>query len=157
MNKKIEEVSERFFKILKFTTGALLRGLSSHQIAVLSAIADKIASRRMSASCNQSFSCPCSSTYCKAPSPTASNPMPVQSTAASLCRIPGGSCKKEVTKKNETSPIGTLMKKHQCHEKLSLMYPPKVGPSVGATMMPMMKIACTIACSSFGNICRRVA
>jgi hypothetical protein len=34
----------------------------------------------------------------------------------------------------EISPIGTLMKKIQCQEKLSVIQPPIVGPTVGATI-----------------------
>ena len=31
-------------------------------------------------------------------------------------------------------PTGTLMKKIQCQEKLSVIHPPSVGPTVGATI-----------------------
>ena len=34
-------------------------------------------------------------------------------------------------------PIGTLMKKIQCQEKLSVIQPPSVGPTVGATITAM--------------------
>ena len=54
-------------------------------------------------------------------------------------------------------PIGRLMKKHQCQLELSVIQPPSVGPSVGATMMPSRKIAWTIPCSSRGKIWRSVA
>ena len=39
---------------------------------------------------------------------------------------------------NERIPTGTLMKKIQCQLKLSVMYPPNVGPMAGArtTAMP---------------------
>jgi hypothetical protein len=37
--------------------------------------------------------------------------------------------------------MGTLIKNIQCHEKLSVMYPPKAGPIVGPIIIPKPKIA----------------
>jgi len=45
-----------------------------------------------------------------------------------------GSSTSQCTSASETSPIGTLMKKIQCQEKLSVIQPPIVGPMVGATI-----------------------
>ena len=48
-----------------------------------------------------------------------------------------GSSTSQCTKASDASPIGTLMKKIQCQEKLSVIQPPIVGPTVGATMTAM--------------------
>src|SRR3954471_13906507 len=37
----------------------------------------------------------------------------------------------------EIRPTGTLIKKHQCQDKLSLSQPPSVGPTTGATTTAM--------------------
>ena len=70
-------------------------------------------SRRIHAFSNQSFAFPSSSTYCSAPTPTVSSPMPSQSTVPRCAWSSGGSWRKVVTRNIDTTPIGTLMKKHQ--------------------------------------------
>ena len=36
-----------------------------------------------------------------------------------------------------TNPTGTLTKNIQCHVELSQMYPPRIGPRMGASTMVM--------------------
>ena len=45
-----------------------------------------------------------------------------------------GSSTSQCTSASDAIPIGTLMKKIQCQEKLSVIQPPIVGPTVGATI-----------------------
>jgi hypothetical protein len=90
---------------------------------------------------NQSSSCPLSSTISRQPSQSATSTKPIQSilspprqcSARSRRRISGSSTKK-LTSASESRPIGTLMKKIQCQEMLSVIAPPIVGPSAGATI-----------------------
>ena len=70
-------------------------------------------SRMISASLNQSFSRPSSSTYWSEARPTVNKLMPTQSTGPLRRLACGESCRKLVTRKTATIPIGTLMKKHQ--------------------------------------------
>ena len=41
-------------------------------------------------------------------------------------------------------PMGILTKNTQCHEKLSVIKPPNVGPNVGPKIIPIPKIALAV-------------
>ena len=49
-----------------------------------------------------------------------------------------------------TSPTGTLMKKIQGQEKLSVIQPPSSGPTTGATRMVSEKVASAMPAFSRG-------
>src|SRR5579862_1844557 len=90
---------------------------------------------------NQSSIWPRSSTTSRHPSVAAMSAKPTQSTfnppasRSSRSRLStSGSSTNQCTSASEASPIGTLMKKIQCQEKLSVIQPPIVGPTVGATI-----------------------
>ena len=87
---------------------------------------------------NQSSIWPRSSTTSRQPSVIAISRKPIQSTfspPASRSRrsrsSTSGSSTSQCTSASEAMPIGTLMKKIQCQEKLSVIQPPTVGPTVG--------------------------
>ena len=54
-------------------------------------------------------------------------------------------------------PNGRLTKKIQRHPIFVTMYPPSVGPIAGPAMTIDPKSPCAIACSSFGNVSKRIA
>ena len=56
-----------------------------------------------------------------------------------------------------TTPTGTLMKKIQRQEKLSVIQPPNVGPMMGATTMPMPYTAIAMPCLVRGKLSTRMA
>ena len=90
---------------------------------------------------NQSSIWPRSSTTSRQPSVIAIRAKPTQSifrppaSRSSRSRSStSGSSTSQCTSASDARPIGTLMKKIQCQEKLSVIQPPIVGPTVGATI-----------------------
>src|ERR1700723_3117333 len=59
--------------------------------------------------------------------------------------------------KMATTPTGTLMKKIQRHEKLSVIQPPSVGPMMGATTTPIPYTAIAMPCLLRGKLSTRMA
>src|SRR4029077_19058504 len=68
-----------------------------------------------------------------------------------------GSTTSHCTRASEMRPIGTLMKKIQRQEELSVIQPPIVGPTVGATMTAMPYSANACGRSSGGNVSASIA
>ncbi len=86
----------------------------------------------MSGESNQFSSEPRSSITCSTPTHTASSISPVQSIGG-LCLALSMRCSDSVVSKTASTPTGPLMKKIQGQEALSDMYPPRIGPTIGAT------------------------
>ncbi len=81
---------------------------------------------------NQFSSVPRSSMTCSAPTQIASSTSPVQSTGG-LRRGLSIVCMDSHVSPTATAPTGILMKKIQGQEALSEIYPPRIGPTIGAT------------------------
>ncbi len=104
----------------------------------------------MSGLANQSSCTPRSSITSSAPSASAMSAAPGRSkcTPRSQRRrrsstMSGGSSTIVWTRKSDSSPTGTLMRKIQCQENWSVIQPPSSGPSIGAriTVKPYTDIA----------------
>src|SRR5579862_8464791 len=113
MNRNSALERSRFFSTRKFTTGARLRGDSSHQSMTARETPETMAHRKITGSLNQSFCWPSSNKYWRHESPTASRRIPKKSTGPVRRFISGGSFRKDITRNADTMPMGTLMKKHQ--------------------------------------------
>ena len=69
----------------------------------------------------------------------------------------GGSSTSAMVIRMATTPTGTLMKKIQRHEKLSVIQPPSVGPMMGATTTPMPYTAIAMPCFLREKLSTRMA
>src|SRR5512138_683589 len=56
----------------------------------------------------------------------------------------------------ETAPMGTLMKKIQCQDQLSVIHPPSSGPMMGPNMTPTPKIDMASPCWAGGKVSSRM-
>src|SRR6187455_892602 len=99
--------------------GVLFRDDSCHHTSSDSAITETIVRYTISRLLNQSLLLPSSRTYCSEPTPMTSSTMPHQSTAPLRRTWLGESCRNVTTRNAEMTPIGRLMKKHQCQLALS--------------------------------------
>ncbi len=93
---------------------------------------------------NQSSCWPLSRVSSRAPKNRATSTKPTTSTfrppASSLRRSlfrASGSSTKRLTRNSDSAPIGTLIRKHQRQDALSVIHPPRIGPKIGATMITM--------------------
>ena len=125
-------------KVLRSTIGS--RALSTRQkkaIAETTQIAAQTATEVSSSHCDCG---PSSSTYSSVPRKPAMNARPHQSKCSSSAKF--GLSKSHSTHTPMVMPMpGTmLMKNSQCHDIMSVMKPPTVGPMVGASVAtrPMM-------------------
>ena len=75
--------------------------------------------------------------------------MPVQSIFLGLTFSRSGTNDHE--RKAATMPIGILIKKIQCHDQLSVIYPPRTGPTAGPIINPTPKIAIAVGSFSGGK------
>jgi hypothetical protein len=112
---------------------------SSQMTSAASDIAEMIAKTRMKSDANQSSSVPLSRTTCRHARPTATRMNPRKSTlrpplsASSRSFLTaGGSVSIMPERKSERRQTGTLIRKIQRHEKLSVMNPPSVGATTTA-------------------------
>jgi hypothetical protein len=107
---------------------------ASHGTKRMKEIADSSAKLVMKLDWNQSSRWPLSNTISREPSARPMSAIPIQSTfnpaarrsRRSRSRI-SGSTSSNCTSTNEAMPIGTLMKKIQCHDRLYAGYCPPAG------------------------------
>src|SRR5574337_385 len=108
-----------------------------------------IASTTMVTELNQSSSLPLSSMICSETTPTISVIMPTQSMRTRRnCSTFLPICASTTLAVN--IPIGTLMKKIHRHEYESVIQPPAIGPTIGATTVIMAMMASAIPRLSLG-------
>src|SRR6266567_8439558 len=82
-------------------------------------------------SCSHSYCGPSSSTYSSEPRKPAMNSRPHQSKCSSSAKFGSSKSTSASTPMVMPMPGTMLMKNSQCHDIMSVMYPPTVGPTVG--------------------------
>src|SRR6516162_1900394 len=102
-------------------------------------------------SCSHSYCGPSSSTYSSAPRKPAMKIKPHQSKRSSSAKWGSSKSTSASTPMVMTMPAGTLMKNSQCHDIQSVMTPPTVGPTVGASVATSPMIGAMIYCLERGN------
>src|SRR3954471_11097163 len=136
-------------KVVMSTIGSLT--LSTRQKKAIAETAQTAAQTATDVSCSHSYCAPSSSTYSSEPKNPAMKIRPHQSKRSSSAKF--GSSKSTSASTPTVMPMpGTmLMKNSQCHDIASVMYPPIVGPMVGARVATRPMIGPTIWNFERGN------
>src|SRR6267154_3500486 len=116
------------------------RTLSTRQKKAIAETAQIVAQTATEVSCSHSYCGPSSSTYSSEPRKPAMNNRPHQSKCSSSAKFGLSKSTSASTPMVMPMPGTMLMKNSQCHDIMSVMKPPTVGPMVGASVAtsPMM-------------------
>src|SRR3954466_9535067 len=139
----------RSVNVLMSTIGS--RAVSTRQKNATAETTQIAAQTATEVSCSHSYCGPSSSTYSSEPKNPPIKIRPAQSKRSSNAKF--GESKSTSTSTPTVMPIpGTmLMKNSQCHDIASVMYPPTVGPMVGASVATRPMIGPTIWNLERGN------
>src|SRR6476469_7617817 len=132
----------RSAKVLMSTIGS--SALSTRQKNAIAETAQMAAHAATEVSCSHSYSGPSSSTYSSEPRKPAMKMRPHQSNRSSSAKFGESKSTSASTPSVMPMPGMMLMKNSQCHDIASVMYPPTVGPMVGASVATRPMIGPTI-------------
>src|SRR5450432_1725939 len=132
----------RSLKVLMSTIGS--SAVSTRQKKAIAESAQTAAQTATDVSCSHSYCGPSSSTYSSDPKNPPIAIRPNQSKRSSSLKFGESKSTSASTPMVMPMPGTTLMKNSQCHDIMSVMYPPTVGPMVGANVATRPMIGATI-------------